>query len=310
MKKLTLLLFAAAVLALLAGCGAKKQAEVPPADSSKAAPPPAVSQEELPPPEPPEEIILYTVTSTTQEETLLAEDGTKLLTSRFQLPVLTAHRQDGTVITEAKTEKEAAALAAAETFNRKFTDWTTAEELQDMADIAAQDYAWRKQEQLDWLEGYSIELSCTAYQTRNMISVSGMYYSYTGGAHPNGVYLGWNFDLENGAFFGPEVLGDGTALQDAVTDELIEQCGTRVEDATKEGVSWDMFWPDYETILADWASYAVTFDETGMTITFSPYELAAYAAGPQSFEISYEFLEPYLSLQGLSLLGLAEEPGA
>lgn len=310
MKKLTLLLFAAAVLALLAGCGGKKQAEVPPADSGKAAPPPAVSQEELPPPEPPEEIILYTVTSTTQEETLLAEDGTKLLTSRFQLPVLTAHRQDGTVITEAKTEKEAAALAAAETFNRKFTDWTTAEELQDMADIAAQDYAWRKQEQLDWLEGYSIELSCTAYQTRNMISVSGMYYSYTGGAHPNGVYLGWNFDLENGAFFGPEVLGDGTALQDAVTDELIEQCGTRVEDATKEGVSWDMFWPDYETILADWSSYAVTFDTTGMTITFSPYELASYAAGPQIFEIPYEFLKPYLSLQGLEILGLAEEPGA
>lgn len=310
MKKLTLLLLTALMLALLAGCGAKKQVEPPPVDSTELPPPPAASQEEPAPPEPPEEIILYTVASTTQEETLLAEDGTKLLTSRFQLPVLTAHRQDGTVITEAKTEKETAALAAVETFNRKFTDWTTAEELQDMANIAAQDYAWKKAEQLDWLEGYSMELSCTAYQTQNMISVSGMYYSYTGGAHPNGVYLGWNFDLENGAFFGPEVLGDGTALQDAVTEELIRQCGTRVEEESKEGMSWEMYWPDYETILADWASYAVTFDETGMTITFSPYELAAYAAGPQFFEISYDFLKPYLSLQGLSLLGLAEQPGA
>lgn len=307
MKKLTLLLFSAAVLALLAGCGAQKQAEVPPADSSAATPPPVSSEDLLPPPAPPEETILYTVASTTKEETVRADSGAIILTSRFQLPVLTAHREDGSVITEPQTDKETAALAAAEVFNAKFTDWTTAEELQEVADMAAQDYVWRKEEGLEWFEAYSMDLSCTAYQTQSMISVTGLYYYYTGGAHPNSVNLGWNFDLENGAFFGPEVLGEGSALQEAVTEELIRQCGERAEE---NGLTpAEFFWQDYETILADWPSYAVSFDEAGMTISFSPYELAAYAAGPQFFEISYDFLEPYLSLQGLALLGLAEEPG-
>lgn len=307
MKKLILLFLAAAVLAVLAGCAAK-QPEIPPADSSEAAPPPVSSEDLFPPPAPPEETILYTVASTTKEETIRTEDGTMILTSRFQLPVLTAYREDGSVITEPQTDKEAAALTATEVFNGKFTDWTTAEELQEVADMAAQDYDWRREEGLEWFEAYSMDLSCTAYQTQSMISVAGMYYIYTGGAHPNTVYLAWNFDLENGAFFGPEVLGEGSALQEAVTAELIRQCAERAAEVELEG--YELFWQDYETILADWPSYAVSFDAEGMTISFSPYELAAYAAGPQFFEISYDFLEPYLSLQGLALLGLAEEPGA
>ena len=230
MKKLILLVLAGAVLALLAGCGAQQKEATPPAASSAPpAEPPAASTELEPPPAPPEEIILYTVSSTTKEETVRAEDGTVILTSRFQLPMLTAHREDGTAITEAETEKEAAALAAVEAFNQKFTDWTTAEELQDMPNVAAEDYLWRKQEGIDWYSGYTMDLACTAYQAECMVSVSGLYYYYTGGAHPNSVYLSWNFDLENGAFFGPEVLGEGSALQDAVTQELIRQCGERAE---------------------------------------------------------------------------------
>ena len=45
----------------------------------------------------------------------------------------------------------------------------------------------------------------------------------------------------------------------------------------------------------------------GMSVAFSPYELAAYAAGPQTFELSYEFLKPYLDEHGLEVLGLDEE---
>ena len=51
-------------------------------------------------------------------------------------------------------------------------------------------------------------------------------------------------------------------------------------------------------------SYAVSFDEKGMTVVFSPYELACYAAGPQVFHLSLDFLEPYLSDYGRALLGI------
>ena len=41
-----------------------------------------------------------------------------------------------------------------------------------------------------------------------------------------------------------------------------------------------------------------------MTVVFSPYELAPYAAGPQEFFLSYDWLKPHLGPHGLELLGL------
>ena len=68
----------------------------------------------------------------------------------------------------------------------------------------------------------------------------------------------------------------------------------------------EMFWEDYEDIIADWSSYAVSFDEEGMTVAFSPYELAAYAAGAQEFVLTYEELAPHLNQRGRQMLGLSE----
>ena len=86
-------------------------------------------------------------------------------------------------------------------------------------------------------------------------------------------------------------------------DEIIRQIGTSSEDAVALG-----YWEDYQTIAADWSSYAVSFDEDGMTVAFSPYEIACYAAGPQIFKLSYDFLKPYLSDHGLEILELNVQP--
>lgn len=306
MKKFLLCLLA---VCLLTGCAAK---EVP-AALSVSGPPPDQS-EELPPPPPPEKNIIYTLSTTSQEETVRTGDGVVLATSRYSFPVLNAHRSDGTLITGAETEAEAAAVEVTEVFNARFTEWKEeAESGQEgniggnLAESAVEDYARRTQEGIEWVGNYAADLSCTTYQTERLVSVSGLYYSYTGGAHGNSVYLSWNFDLDSGAFFGPELLG-GTELQEAVTEELKRQCEDRAEESGL--VPGELLWQDYETILADWQSYAVSFDSEGMIVTYSPYELAAYAAGAQIFHIPYGLLKPYLSLQGLEILGLAEEPGA
>ena len=145
---------------------------------------------------------------------------------------------------------------------------------------------------MDWPTPYTLELDCTVYQTEHLVSVSGTYYSYTGGAHPNHWQLGWNYDLQTGQFFDPELLAEGTELQEAVTAELIRQA--QLPDESGEiPVEW--YWEDYEDIMANWCCYAVTFDEAGMTVVFSAYELAPYA-----------FLEPYLNDSGRLLLGLSE----
>ncbi|MBQ2996103.1 MAG: DUF3298 domain-containing protein [Oscillibacter sp.] len=306
MKKYSSLLLCA-VVCLLTACGAKEG--VP---SAASVPSPDISVEVETPPAQPPEIILYTVGMNSSGETVYAEDGTVLLTSSFRYPTLSVHRGNGMIITEGETEKEAAALAAAEVFNGYFSSWGSNDRAEGdiMAadkELAMEDYAWRKSEGIAWNGSYAMELDCTAYQTRRMISVTGLSYSYTGGAHPNSVNMAWNFDLESGEFFGPELLG-GTELQTAVAEELKRQSAERAKEfgAAPE----EVYWADYEAILDDWQSSAVSFGPQGMTVAYSPYELAAYAFGAQVYEISYEFLRPYLSLQGLELLGLAEEPGA
>lgn len=288
-------LIAVLVSLLLTACSAATMADV------KNAPLPGEFHVEE---APVQETVRYTVETQVWEDAAQAEDGTLLASCRYVLPVLTACREDGTAIDEARTEQEEQALAVADTFNEKFGRWVAAEEFQTLADGAAEDLAWRRTAGYEWIGGYTVELDCTVYQTDRMVSVSGLYYSNTGGAHPNTYLMGWNFDLESGSFFEPELLSEGKALQETVSAELVRQAQARAVENDLEPEAY--FWPDYETILADWSSYAVSFDGDGMHVAFSPYELAAYAAGVQEFQLSYEWLKPYLSEHGWEVLGLDE----
>lgn len=278
---------------LLTGCGASAMTMVTGSQPPAASAPEAETSE----------AVRYTVELAEWSDEARAEDGTTLASYVFQLPVLTAVRADGTPITEARSEAEEQALSAAAAFNEKFGKWAAAEEFPEFVTSAEEDLALRREWDTQWMP-YELTLDCTVYQTDRIISVAGLYYSYTGGAHPNTWQLGWNFDLEEGIFFGPELLTDGTELQEAVSGEIIRQAQLPLEDGT---VPAEWYWEDYEAIIANWTSYTVNFDEEGMVVIFSPYELAPYAAGPQSFRLSYDWLEPHLSAHGQALLGLKAE---
>lgn len=282
MKKWTVLLLSCC---LLAGCAAPAAA---PETARNTQPPAAVEPAE-------EEPCRYTVDMAAWSDSAVAEDGVLLAECSYRLPELTARRADGTAAAEPDT--------AAETFNAQFAAWTLDEEFQELADMAQEEWVWRQENGIDWGHAFFTELTCEAYQTEGLVSVAGNYYSYTGGAHPNTVLLAWNFDLASGAFFGPETLAeDVPAFTQAVQEEIVRQS----RDAAAEYglTAEELYWENYEEIAAGWTSYAVSFDETGMTVAFSPYELAAYAAGPQVFRLSYDQIAPYLSEHGRELLGL------
>ena len=98
-------------------------------------------------------------------------------------------------------------------------------------------------------------------------------------------------------------LGEDTeGFQAAVTEELIRQADRRAMD--EDCAPTEMYWENYRDILSRWPDYAVTFSDSGMTVSYPAYELAAYALGPQVFELDLDFLEPYLSADGRELLGL------
>lgn len=250
-------------------------------------------------PEPPPETVTFSVELEKYEETVRDEDGTVLAECSYELPVMRAALEDGSILESAATEEQKRALAAAEIFNARFTPWKT--NPQTLAKSAKEDRAFRNESGLEPV-AYTDDLSCTVYQTGTLISVSGVYYTYTGGAHPNSILMSWNFDLNAGEFFEPEILDEGGDLREYVHQALVRQ--VRETGAALDLAPQDFYWEDYEDILAEWTSYAVSFDEEGMTVGFSPYELAAYAAGPQMFRLTYDQLRPHLGQHGKALLGL------
>ncbi len=292
MKKLIVLPL---VLGLLTACTAGTANITVPAAESR-----AVRQNE----EEKEAPCYYTVDMVVWTDSAQAEDGTPLAECRYQLPELTARRSDGTPVLEAGTEAEARALEIAGAFNGRFEEWVSAREFQELTDMAREDLKWRREEGVDWFGPYALGLTSSAYQTEHLVSVTATYYSSTGGAHPNTACLGWNFDLTSGTFFDLNILAeDGAAFSAEVREELLRQA--RAVAAENGLPPEEFFWADYENIIAGWTSYAVSFDETGMTVAFSPYELAAYAAGPQIFHLSYDWLESRFSGFGREVLGLA-----
>lgn len=248
--------------------------------------------------------VLLSVEAETYEETVRDEDGTILAECSYDLPVMRASLGDGSPLEEAASPEQEAALAAAMTFNDRFDQWKG--NVQTLAESARADQAFRKEAGLESVT-YTDSFRCAVYQTERLVSVSGVYSTYTGGAHPNSILMSWNFDLETGEFFEPEMLSEGGDLQEYVRLALIEEA---TESAREMGAApEDIYWEDYANTLADWSSYAVSFDEAGMTVGFSPYELGAYALGAQEFQLSYTQLYPHLGEHGRTLLGLEEAAG-
>lgn len=285
MKKWLILILALCLMAALSGCGGQTAQTAPEADTPLV---PLTSAEE----------ITYEVVTAPYEQTVAAADGTELMRVSFQLPHLQA-LADGVPIETPETAVQQEAMERVERFNGNFDQWRDSEgTAQSIASAKAHYEADPK-----WFGelAYTEELHHAVYRTDALISVSGLYYSFSGGAHPNTWLLGWNFDLETGAFFGPELLAEGTDLMEAVTEELLRQAQTPDETGW---VPAEGYWEGYEAILANWPSCAVTFDEAGMRVEFSAYELAPYAAGAQSFHVSYELLREHLSEAGRTLLEL------
>jgi len=295
-KKIAVLLVA---VLLLTGCAGKKQ---PAGQTGTGDNPGQTGEQTTDKPGNGERAVSFKVETVRFDGTEKTDEGVMLVSYAFQVPMLTVCREDGTQVTEAKNKTEEEALAKAQTFNTKFEEWTQAADIEGMAASAKEHLESMKEFDSPWVGGYAMDLSCGIYQTERMVSVSAVYYSYTGGAHPNTYHMGWNFDLETGSFLDVKMLGEDDGLQKAVTEEILRRA-KQVQGAD-EWIPIEMYWEDHESIIADWSSYAVGFDEEGMTVIFSAYELAPYAAGAQEFHFTYEFLEPYLSAQGKLLLGL------
>lgn len=239
----------------------------------------------------------YVVQLQNWEDSVQNAEGETIVEYDCQVPVLSVVNGEGQPAS-GKSPEERMALERAAVFNAQFDQWR---EVSGNMDVLA-DNAEVFKEAFGFSAVMSEKLSCSVYQSEHFISVSGVYLSYTGGLHSNTMLMSWNFDLETGSFFDPQLLGSKTDLQTAVYDELVRQSQTIAAEHSQSPD--EFFWPDYTGILENWSSYAVSFDDSGMTVGFSPYELACYAAGPQQFHIPYDVLLPHLDRDACLFLGI------
>ena len=293
---------------LLTGCGGAAASV-----SVAAAPSPPVGEAYLMEPEfvssaeillsPADVGITYTVETETLESENFSEEQVKLTASHYELPVLQALRANGEVITEAREPAEEQALLVVNAFNGAFDAWRVPDD--SVAEMAQADYDSRPEMFVENGMYYADELTYTVYTTGRLVSVLASSYSYYGGAHPNSVSMAWNYDLDDGAFLSPSAVAlDEPEFEAAVAAELIRQAQLRSKEAGAEAE--DFYWEDYEDILTDWTNYTVSFSQSGMIVSYSPYELGCYASGAHTFTISNHFLKPFLSEYALELLELDE----
>jgi len=131
-----------------------------------------------------------------------------------------------------------------------------------------------------WEDRRRIYVSCNS---NYILSLSFRFFSYSGGAHPNGWEIFFNFNLYTG-----EVL----KLENLFTESQIKELNSIAEIKFREiydieeGASLEKygFWfDDNKFELND--NFLIT--DKGLIFLFNPYEITAYVIGSTTIEITY-----------------------
>ena len=243
-------------------------------------------------------------TPLTKESEYRDDDGTVLLTVKYELPQLELRTED-----DASYELDASAQAdICRTFNAEMQK--VAEQFESSAqetlESAKEDYASLDEEfQAEWTN-YAEELTIgTTYQTDGLLSVLGNGYFNGGGVHPTAYTRTWNFDLTTGEFITFDSL---TGSTNPLSQTLVYALTSTIFDEIDEQGLSENYFDDYESSVNDLSTNAnFYFQDSGMVIEFDVYVLAPYVCGPQAFDISYDKFYYALDEHTQSLFDLPQD---
>lgn len=140
---------------------------------------------------------------------------------------------------------------------------------------------------------YSIDIGYTIeYADDELISVDFWNGTYEGGAHPNSRSFTINYDLKNGREIKlADLFKPGAKYLETVAAYCTKDLQSRKAPDTGEnmGIAQDM-WADGATPTADnYRSWNIT--KKGLMFTFDQYQVAPYAAGPQTVIVPFANLK-------------------
>lgn len=282
MKKRWLVLPAVCML-LLAGCAGLALFDPAPSWEEQEAPQAAETYEE-----PAYEIVPFTTGNQ-----LRSEDGKLLAVYNYQIVLLTLNNADAVSPADAETAER-----NIEAFNSRMR--TVTDEMAEQGQAMAADAAEVYKEYGFLAAEYEDDAETSAVFCGEILSVCLRRGSYTGGAHPNSYVSGYLFDLASGQFTDCIQLADNPAAFLSGAAELLLE---KAEDHP----AYDSFWQDYADLTARWNEGTVLFDGEGMTVVYSPYEIAPYGMGEVELRLDWEELAPLLGPDCMARLGRAEE---
>ncbi|OGG54242.1 hypothetical protein A2851_01070 [Candidatus Kaiserbacteria bacterium RIFCSPHIGHO2_01_FULL_53_29] len=116
----------------------------------------------------------------------------------------------------------------------------------------------------------------SAYIGPDVISVKLIISQYTGGAHPNTLFSGLNFDRASNQ----QLLQDDAFKMIGLT---VAQVSVAATEQLKSKLGEGMFTEGANSNPGNFSSFVISAEK--VTFIFQPYQVAAYAAGPQ--EVSF-----------------------
>lgn len=128
-------------------------------------------------------------------------------------------------------------------------------------------------------------------QRADIWSIKLEIYVYSdGAAHPNGYSRTLNYDLSNGREITlDELFLSGSNYLQVLSDFCKTQLSTR-------DIDFEMFSAGADPLAENYQRWNIS--DEGLVITFDPYQVAAYAAGPQLVTIPFSELQSIINPQG------------
>ena len=156
----------------------------------------------------------------------------------------------------------------------------------DLAGVTAEDIK-RMGEMGNYIDiGYDVE-----YADEDVISVNFGEDTFTGGAHPNHNTFTLNYDLKQGRELKlADLFKPGSKYLQTIADYALRDLKSRKDPDSGEnlGLAQDIFEDGAKPTTDNYRNWNIT--KKGLLITFPPYQVGAYAVGPQTVIVPYSHL--------------------
>lgn len=243
----------------------------------------------------------YTLSAQPRELKHYDEEGRLLVVGSYDLPVMQVFRADGTPCTTPE-EIPVPARQTVERVNaaleKRMQSWqTNFAEICTLAERDSAAGAWDGEDVC-----YTDTVRAAFWNNAHIACITLRSDSFTGGAHSIQSRSAVTFDMRSGEEITiNDLVDDYAGLRDAVALEILSQIQGGRYVKYYDG---ELLFDDYEQTIPEWMTRSVFFGKGSMTVVFGAYDLAAYAAGEQAFQIPYSLIAPYLNDYGKTVLEL------